>query len=145
MRHASGSLTMVLCVTLLGCASEPKNKVEGTWKLVAGTAKNADTTIDYASIHFSGMKMFSGNHWMFVGRHVRNNDTIAMYGGGNFTLEGINYLEFPLYHQHKPWVGDTIPWEIRLTNDTLIQNGPRKIGKYQDDSWEQYEVWVRMK
>jgi hypothetical protein len=114
------ALTLLLCLALLGCVSEKRNKIEGTWRLVAGTNKWGDTTFDYAKMGYDGIKMFSDNHFIFVGRIVRNADTADNYGGGTFTLEGSNYSEVISYFPLRAMLGDTIPFEIQVNNDTLI-------------------------
>jgi hypothetical protein len=145
MRHALISLTIVLCATLLGCVSEKKNKLEGTWRLVTGTQKQGDTSSTYSQATYFGIKMFCENHVAWFGQHLLGGDTSSYYGGGTYTLEGNNYTESIEYNTYKSVIGRVIPFEVELKNDTLIQKGPRKIGKYQDSKWELYEVWVRMK
>jgi hypothetical protein len=132
-------------VTLLGCSSERKNKVEGTWRLVSGWQKTADTTFQYSQAHYHGIKMICGNHWAILGRSVRDKDSVDSYGGGTYTLEGNNYTESIEYFVVRSSIGNVVPFEVEVRNDTLIQKGPRKIGKYQDTKWELYEVWERMK
>jgi len=145
MRYASVFLTIVFCATLVGCTSETKNKLEGTWRLVSGTSKTADTTREYSQMHYRGIKMIYENHFALVGRYIRDGDTLDNYGGGSYVIEGNNYTETVNYHKYGPWIGETIPFEVEVRNDTLIQKGPRKIGKYQDTKWELREVYERMK
>jgi hypothetical protein len=145
MRYASVPLTIILCLTLLGCRSERKNKIEGTWRLVSGTLKTADTTTyDFSKLHYHGILMIYENHFAFVGRYVREGDSLDAYGGGTYTLDGNNYKESMDYHKNKQWIGETIPLVVSVKNDTLIQKGPRKIGKYQNSRFELYEVYERM-
>jgi hypothetical protein len=145
MRQILFALTLFLCASLLGCVSEKKNKIEGTWRLVSGTSKTGDTTREYSQMHYRGIKMIYENHFAFVGRYVRDSDTLDNYGGGTYVLEGNNYTETVNYHKYRPWIGDSIPFEVEVRNDTLIQKGPRKIGKYQNTKWELYEMYERMK
>jgi len=145
MKHMLIALTLLLCIALLGCAREKMNTLEGTWRLVAGTNKFADTTYDYAKMGYDGIKMWCGNHFVFVGRVVRNGDTTNNYGGGTFTQEGNTYTEVISYFPVRTMVGDTISFEVQVKNDTLIQKGPLKTGKYRDTKWELYEVYERVK
>lgn len=125
---------------------EQQLKLEGTWRLVSGTVKTADTTTyDFAKLHYDGILMIYENHFAFVGRYVRDGDTLDAYGGGTYTLEGNNYTESMDYHKDKQWIGETIPLVVSVRNDTLIQKGPRKIGKYEDANWELYDVYERIK
>jgi hypothetical protein len=144
MKYPSIFLTIILCLTLLGCSGERKNMVEGTWRLVSGKQKTADTTVDYSKAQ--RMKMIYENHFAFVGRYVHDSDTLDSYGGGTYTLEeGSNYTESIDYHSYRSAVGEVVPFEVEVKNDTLILKGPRKTGKYQDTNWGLHEVWVRMK
>ena len=143
MKYVLRFITLILCLTLLGCSSQRKNTLEGTWRLVAGTSKTADSTYDYAKMGYDGMKMICDKHFMFVGRYVQNGDTTYNYGGGTFTLEGNNYTEVIMYFPIKAMIGDTLSYEVQVNNDTWIQKGPRKIGKYKDITWELHEVYKR--
>ena len=145
MRRIVVALTLFQCLALLGCISEKKNSIEGTWRVVAGTMKTADTTISYSEANLFGMKMIVDNQWAIFGQHLGDGDTLAYYSGGTYTLEGNIYTESIKYNILKSRVGRTFPFEVEVRNDTLIQKGPRKIGKYQDTKWELYEVWARMK
>jgi hypothetical protein len=145
MRQILLALTLFLCASLLGCVSERRNKLEGTWRLVSGKQKNADTSFEYSQANCRSMKMIYENHLAFMTRWFRDKDTLDGYGGGTYTLEGNNYTESIEYHSRKVAIGEIIPFEVEVRNDTLIQKGPRKIGKYEDSKWELYEVWARMK
>jgi hypothetical protein len=130
---------------LFGCVSERKNQLEGTWRLVSGSSKVADTTYDYTKMGYGGLKMYCDNHFMFVGRFVQSDTTENNYGGGNYTLEGNILTEVIRYFPVTAMIGDTLSYEIRFSGDTLTQQGPRKIGKYRDSKWELHEVYVRAK
>lgn len=145
MKQICMFVTACLCLMLLGCSSEQNNKVEGTWRLVSGTSKTADSTYDYSRMGYDGMKMICDRHFMFVGRYVQNGDTAYNYGGGTFTLEGNNYTEVLRYFPVKSMVGDTLSYDVQVRNDTLIQKGPKKTGKYKDVTWELYEVYTKAK
>lgn len=145
MRHASVCLAIVLCLTLVGCAGETSSKLEGTWRVVSGTMKTSDTTMSYSQANLFGMKMIVGNQWAIFGRHFGDGDTLPYYGGGTYTLDGKYYTESIKYSTGKSRVGRTIPFEVEVTNDTLIQKGPPTTPEYADSKWELYEVWVRVK
>jgi hypothetical protein len=145
MKYASVPLTIVLCLALLGCVSEKKNAIEGTWRVVAGTMKTADTTISYSQANLFGMKMIVDNQWAIFGQPLGDGDTLAYYGGGTYTLEGNIYTESIKYNIVKSRVGRTIPFEVEVRNDTLIQKGPPQTAQYGGSPWELYEVWVRVK
>ena len=145
MKRMVVALSLPLCLALLGCVSEKKNAIEGTWRVVAGTMKTADTTISYSQANLFGMKMIVDNHWAIFGQPLGDGDTSAYYGGGTYTLEGNIYTESVKYNIVKSRVGRAIPFEVEVRNDTLIQKGPPKTAEYANSKWEIYEVWVRMK
>ena len=145
MKYASVPLTIVLCLALLGCVSEKKNAIEGTWRVVAGTMKTADTTVSYSQTNLFGMKMIVDNQWAIFGQPLGDGDTLAYYGGGTYTLEGNIYTESIKYNIVKSRVGRTIPFEVEVRNDTLIQKGPPHTAQGAGSPWELYEVWVRVK
>jgi hypothetical protein len=145
MRQMLIALTLLLCLGLLGCVNEKKNAIEGTWRLVSGWQKTAEATDKYSQANYQGIKMIYGGHWAILGRSVRDKDTLDNYGGGTYTLEGNNYTESIQYFVAKAAIGNVVPFEVEVRNDTLIQKGPRKIGEYADSKWELYEVWTRMK
>lgn len=145
MRRMVVALILFLCLALLGCVSEKKNAIEGTWRVVTGTMKTADTTISYSQTNLFGMKMIVDNQWAIFGQPLADGDTLAYYGGGTYTLEGNIYTESTKYNIVKSRVGRTIPFEVEVRNDTLIQKGPPQTAQYAGSKWKLYEVWVRVK
>ena len=139
------ALTLFPFLALLGCVGDKKNAIEGTWRVVVGTMKTADTTINYSQTTLFGMKMIVGNQWAIFGQPLGGGDTMAYYGGGTYTLEGNIYTESIKYNILKSRVGRTIPFEIEVRDDTLIQKGPPKTTQNAPSTWELYEVWVRVK
>ena len=145
MRRRVVTLALFLCLDVLGCISGKKNAIEGTWRLVAGTMKTADTTISYSKTDLFGMKMIVDNQWAIFGQPQGGGDTLAYYGGGTYTLEGKIYTESIKYNIVSSRIGKTISYEVAVRNDTLIQKGPPRMAQYAGSKWELYEVWVRVK
>jgi hypothetical protein len=145
MKRIAVALTPFLCLALLGCISEKKNAIEGTWRVVAGTMKTADTTISYSEANLFGMKMIVGNQWAVFGQHLGDADTLAYFSGGTYTLEGNIYTESIKYNILKSRSGRVFPFEVEVRNDTLFQKGPPQTAQYAGTRWEFREVWVRVK
>jgi hypothetical protein len=145
MRRMVVAFNLLFCFAVPGCVSEKKNAIEGTWRLVSGTMKTADTTFSYSQSNLFGMKMIVGKQWAIFGQPLGDGDTLAYYGGGTYILEGNIYTESIKYNIIKSRVGKVIPFEVEVRNDTLIQNGPPKASQYAGNRWELYEVWVRVK
>jgi hypothetical protein len=144
MRRTIVAFTLFLCLIILGCASGKRNAIEGTWRLVAGSMKTADTTISYSQANLFGMKVIVDNQWAIFGRPLRGVDTLAYYGGGTYTLQGNIYTESIKYNILRSRVGRTIAFEVEVRNDTLIQKGPPKTAQKVPSTWELYEAWVRV-
>jgi hypothetical protein len=58
---------------------------------------------------------------------LSGDDTLVYYGGGSYALEGNIYTESIKYNILKSRVGRTIPFEVEVSNDTLIQKGLRRL------------------
>lgn len=146
MRRIAVGLTLLLCVAILGCSSEKKNLLQGSWRIAAGHQKTADTAFSYVEGNPSTIKIIAGNQVAWFGRWARGaGDTVTYYAWGTYVLEGRNYTESIKEHSIRSQIGKVIPLEVEVRNDTLIQKGPRKIGEYADGKWEMYEIWVRLK
>jgi hypothetical protein len=146
MARKTLALALLLCLVLLGCISDERNRLEGSWRIAAGHQKTADTAFSYTEGNPSTIKMFAGNQVAWFGRWVRSSgDTLTYYAWGTYALEGTNYTESIKDHSVKSQIGKVIPLEVEIRNDTLIQRGPRKVGEYADGKWEMHEVWVRLK
>ena len=108
MSRMASVLTLQLCLTLFGWASERKSAIEVTWRLVSGTMKSADTTISYSLENLVGMKMIADNEWAVFGENLGEGETTAYSGGGSYTLEGKYYTESISYNIVKSRVGRII-------------------------------------
>ncbi len=139
------TLYLLLCFAVFGCVGEKKEAIEGTWRVVSGTIKTADTAFSYSQANLFGMKMIVGKQWATFGQPLGGGDTLAYYSGGTYTLEGNIYMESIKYSTGKSRVGRTIPFEVEVRNDTLIQKGPPKSAQNAPSTWELHEVWVRVK
>lgn len=120
-------LLIVAVITLGGSTPQKSPTIEGAWKLVS--VKSVDgTSIAVFPGDWSGsqMKMWSKDHFAFVGYYKNNKDTIIYdsYGGGTYTLKGNRYDETILYHTDKKIVGQTIKMVIEIKNDSLFQTWP---------------------
>lgn len=144
MRRTTVAPSLLLCVLLVGCGSDRREAIEGTWRVVSGTLRTADTTISYTQENLFGMKMIVGGQWGIFGRGLSGGDTLAYYGGGTYTLEGKYYAETIKYNIRESRIGRTIPFEVEVRNDTLIQKGPPQADQYSASKWELHEVWVRV-
>ena len=119
---------MIVSLMVVSCSQEKVKFPIGAWSLVQTqrvtngktivtfpTEKNKDKTTQ--------MKMYTEKYWMFVGKSDRDTVVANVYGGGTYSLEGIQYEENIMYHYGKQWVGRVSKdMTMELVNDTLVQS-----------------------
>jgi hypothetical protein len=89
----------------------------------------------------SQIKVWSQNHFVFVGRFIVNDKILDNYGGGTYTLEGSQYIETIVYHKNHHWINSKPRMLLEIKGDTLYQTWPVndmwQINKY-DYTVEKY-------
>ena len=146
-------LNMIVSLMVVSCSQEKVKFPIGAWSLVQTqrvtngktivtfpTEKNKDKTTQ--------MKMYTEKYWMFVGKSDRDTVVANVYGGGTYSLEGIQYEENIMYHYGKQWVGLVSKnMTMELVNDTLVQSfHPINATDGQTvDSITNVQKYVRMK
>ncbi len=105
--------------------------LNGTWQLVSGTTitKGVSATTDYTKGQRM-IKIINGSHFAFL-RHDINppKDSSNHFdaGGGSYTLKGDKYTEHLDYYSSKNWEGKAFDFTVKLSGDTLIQQGLEKV------------------
>ena len=144
--------TILLCCLIItlgffSCGKKKSPDIEGAWKLVHYQTNKGDSIF----VEFPGkndmdmIKIWSGNHFMCVGRSKIDTTVSDMYGTGTFKLEGNKYVENVRILFYKPWEGKTIKMTIEIKNDTLIQTYPVDDNGQMDKSWAWIEKYVRIR
>jgi hypothetical protein len=112
-------------------ANEKKVPLAGTWKLLTGTLiEKGDTTVTDYTRNVSFIKVINDTHFAFMSHDLaKGADSTAVYssGGGTYTLRDSTYTEHLEYCSARNWEGHDFSFTIRLSNDTLIQQGIEKI------------------
>ena len=146
MRKLIQGFTLLSIILLAACQSEPASPskeealtevpstsrgIKGTWKLISGTLieKNDTTTTDYTKGK-SFIKIINDTHFAFLLHDLKQGkDSSAVYssGGGTYTLTDSTYTEHLEYCSDRNWEGHDFPFNISISNDTLIQRGVEKI------------------
>jgi hypothetical protein len=109
------------------CTQQKSSQIEGTWQFVSAKGMAGDTVkIQFPSTALTGsdIKMWSKNHFVFVGRFKRDTTFSNNYGGGTYKLDGNRYEESILYHTNTSAVGNKVKMLLEIRNDTLIQTYP---------------------
>jgi hypothetical protein len=117
----------LMILLIIGGCSQPKSpKIDGAWQLVYFKSVAGDTLRGLFPGNFTGsdMKIWSKDHFAFVGLYKNDTSTINGYGGGTFTLDGNHYTETILYHTNQEAVGQIVKMMIEIKNDTLFQSWP---------------------
>ena len=114
---------------ILSCNVKTELHLNGTWQLVSATTitKGDTTFIDYTKDE-SMIKIINDTHFAFL-KHSLKQDSVSSFdaGGGSYTLSGDKYTEHLDYYKDKNWEGKTFDFTVRISNDTLIQQGLEKV------------------
>lgn len=125
-------LLVIISMIIGGCAEQKKSSIEGTWQVVSWRNMAGDSLVWELGDHFSGteMKIWSVDHFAFVGRYKQDTTFIDNYGGGTYKLDGIQCVESYQYFVDQKMVGTTQKLLIEIKNDTMTQTWPV------DDNWQ---------
>jgi hypothetical protein len=152
---------MVLLIgTLLSCAPEKKNKLEGVWELVSAKYTIPDTTYESTQANWTQIKLITKSHFAFVGEKPNrphhkgwgtDSERLAaadafLAGGGTYTLEGDTYTEHVEYFLTPNYVPVSMSFKCQVEGDQWILTGklPTKSLGIADYDMELYEVWNRI-
>lgn len=103
-------------------ASHVKNDIMGTWQLVYGEIKTADSLEIKNLSNTEFIKILNKDHFAFFNQ-VKGSTEGFYGGGGTYTLEGNAYVEQLDYIGVNELRGHKFPFTIEIKGDTLIQSG----------------------
>jgi hypothetical protein len=131
----SPNLLVIAVIFLFSCESQTKPAIEsaasvplkGTWQLFSGTLieKGDTVTTDYTK-NTSFIKIINETHFAFLQHDLKKGkDSTASFssGGGKYSLKDSVYTEHLEYCTAREWEGHDFTFDIRISNDTLIQRG----------------------
>lgn len=122
-------LLFVATAFMTGC--NQKKSMNGAWKVVDFENISGDKVKLKLNENVIGneMKIWSNNHFMYVGRYKMDTTSFDNYGSGSYTLDGNHYVE----NLTDTGVGKREASQVRLLleikNDTIIQTWPA------DENW----------
>jgi len=136
-------LGLIISLIISCTTQERKSSIEGAWQLVYGKWTGLKGTFP-GQIPGSDIKMWSKEHFTFVGQFKLDTALLDNYGGGTYTLDGNRYQENVIYHANKPSVGSKPKMLLEIRNDSLIQKYPT------NENWElvgeySIEIYKRLK
>ena len=120
-------LSFSITFIIASCNQQQVKPNEGAWNLVDWQVIAGDTVAEkFEDFTGSQIKMWSGDHFIFVGRYKKINDTTYSdtYGGGTYTLDGNHYVETVLYHDAHEWINSKPKMLLEVKGDSLIQTFP---------------------
>jgi len=141
---------LIISIIFLSCNPNEKQhrKIAGAWSLVYYKSYAKDTVIGVyvgKNVIGSQIKVWSDEHFVFVGRFKVNEKQSDNFGGGTYTLEGSQYTETIDYHTNKQWLGKQYKMLIEIKGDTLMQTWPVSNMWNVDKSNYTIEKYVRIK
>ena len=116
----------MIAIGISSCNQKKNPNIDGAWKLVQRQTITGDKVVttfpgkDEADV----VKIWSGNHFMGVGRSKSDTTVTDEFAYGTFKLNGTKYEEYVKYLFYKPWEGTTVKLSMVFRNDTLIQTFP---------------------
>jgi hypothetical protein len=141
------ALISVIVLFTIGCNKEKPNPIEGAWDMTYAV-KVADDTVSLkypGDVEGNQMKMWSKEHFVFVGLFRQDTTELDSFGGGTYTLEGNIYKENIEYHVTRSIVGKTNQMYIRVSNDTLYQIWPVDDAGVFDKANYNEERYIKLK
>lgn len=136
-------LGLIVFVTIGSFAQGKKSSIEGAWKLIYAKWASFDQTFP-AKVQGSAIKIWTKEHFAFVGQFKIDTAVMDNYGWGTYALDGNKYTENVVLHADKASIGKTIKLILEIRNDTLTQSYPA------DENWKlpekfSIEKYVRVK
>lgn len=141
---------IVILLIPVGFVFQPRNasgqKIEGPWHLVELKAYSGDSLLyEFPSKEttINQIKVWTDNHFIFVGQYESETSGDDSYGWGTYKLEGKQYQEHILYHSNADWVGTNIKMLLEVKKDTLVQIFPVNDYGQVSKNWHAVEKYVR--
>ena len=137
---------VVIALIISACGKKPGTNPEGTWKMIQMQMNEKGKITNYFSSRYkvSQIKMWSGNHFSFVGKYEVDTTSSYRFGVGTFTLDGNIYEETILYHFDQSYEGNKNKIWLEIRNDTLLHVFPVDNSGKPDPARHWIEKYVRL-
>jgi hypothetical protein len=139
-------LCLIILLMTAACAKQDSKSPQGGWRMVQMQMIDKGKVTNYFSDRYvvNQIKMWDGNHFIFVGKYQVDTTTTYRYGVGTWTLNGNIYTEDILYHFDKSYEGQKNKIWLEIRNDTLLHIFPvNDKGEPNPTHW--IEKYVRLK
>ena len=140
-------LGLIIWLVIAACGKQGTGVPQGTWKMVQMQMIEGGKVTNYFSDRYtvSQIKMWSDNHFIFVGKYQVDTVTSYRYGTGVFTLKGNLYEEDILYHFIESYEGQKNKIWLEIRNDTLLHIFPVDDKGQPNQTRHWIEKYVRLK
>ena len=138
---------ILIFFSLIGCSQKKNLNIDGAWKVVQRQSISGDKVVtDFpGKDEVDVVKIWSGNHFMDVGRSKSDTIVTNEFAYGTFKLDGSKYEEYVKYLFYKPYEGTTVKLSLVLRNDTLIQTFPVDDKGQPDKNGAWVEKYIKLK
>jgi hypothetical protein len=121
------------------------DQLEGTWNLVYAKSIGSDSMKSQFKLNYAGsqMKIWSKNHFAFVGLFRQKSTVLDNFGGGTYKLSGNQYVESYLYNAAEDEVEMDVKMLLEIKHDTLVQTWPADDNGNIDPKAYNIEKYVR--
>ena len=149
-------LFIAISIIIISCSNNTASEkskasdlaIQGTWRLISGTTIEKNDTVVTSYLNGkSFIKLISETHFAFVGHDLnKGKDSTAFFssGGGTYQLNDSAYTENLEYCNAREWEGNSFHFTIKISADTLTQQGVEKIDSIGVDRIN-IERYVRLK
>jgi len=140
-------LGLITWLIVAACERHNNKFLLGAWQMVQMQRIDGGKATNYFSENYSvsQTKMWSENHFIFVGKYVVDNETSYRYGVGTYTLNGHIYVEDISYHFVSSYEGQKNYIWLELNGDTLLHVFPVDEKGHPDQGRHWVEKYVRIK
>ena len=140
-------LGLVISLIIGGCSNKKNKFLHGAWQMVQMQRIDNGKVTNYFSENYSidQTKMWSQNHFTFVGKYKVDTVVTYRFGSGTYSLEGDRYEEDIMYHFDEAYEGQKNKMLLELKNDTLRHIFPVDDNGQADQSRYYIELYVRLK
>ena len=138
---------ILIAFSLTACSQKENLNLDGVWKVVQrqtiskGKVVTTFPGIDKVDV----VKIWSGSHFMDVGRSKSDTTVTDEFAYGTFKLDGTKYEEYVKYLFYKPYEGTTVKLSLVFRNDTLIETFPVDDEGQPDKNGAWVEKYVKLK
>ncbi len=136
-----------LSILLLPCCDEKEESpLEGSWQMIYSTSfVNGSSVYEFpGNTGVDQVKMWSDNHFLFVGRVTTDTTVTDNYGGGTYSYDGKTYFEEIRFHSDHAMQGTSLRMKLEIRNDTIIQYWPVDNIGVIDNSNYRFEKYIRL-